>query len=306
MPEISKKPAPVKASQSVSDAFATILRHNLDYLLQWEELAHSADDIEGVHQVRVTFRRMRSALVLFRNAVPKAVSAHWNAEMRWLAGQMGMARDLDVFLTESLKELRGKLPLEGEDKLIEVTDRRRRIVYRDEVCAMLDGERFAQFKEGFAHWIDTKAWESAELKKKQKKNLHMELLLFSRLLLDKQERKVLTRGTGVSRHTPEEMHRLRIECKKLRYAAEFFSPLFKGMDKFIGHMKGLQDLLGIMNDVAVLQKLLVTLLADTEDQQVPEYAGGVVGWKSCEFYQLLDSFDSRWSEFSEAGHPWWK
>ena len=45
------------------------------------------------------------------------------------------------------------------------------------------------------------------------------------------------------------MHKLRIECKKLRYAAEFFMPVFAGMDDFIGHMKGLQDLLGVMNDV---------------------------------------------------------
>ncbi len=63
MPKKSKTPAPVTANQSVSEAFATIMRHNFEYLLQWEEAARSWEDIEGVHQFRVTVRRMRSAAV---------------------------------------------------------------------------------------------------------------------------------------------------------------------------------------------------------------------------------------------------
>ncbi|MCB1676938.1 MAG: CHAD domain-containing protein, partial [Halioglobus sp.] len=221
MPTISKSPAPVDASQTASEAFATILRYNFDYLIQWEDTARSADEIEGVHQLRVTFRRMRSALVLFRSAVPKSASAYWNGEMRWLASQLGLARDLDVFLTESLKEIEGKLPLGGSQKLIALTDRRRRKVYRDEVCTMLDSERFARFKTDFVSWVAGKEWEKRELKKKQLKYLEMELPMFAGLLMDKQERRVLNHGSHVAKDSPEEMHRLRIECKKLRYAAEF-------------------------------------------------------------------------------------
>ena len=101
------------------------------------------------------------------------------------------------------------------------------------------------------------------------------------------------------------MHRLRIECKKLRYGAEFFTPIIPGLDEFIGHMKGLQDLLGVMNDVSVMKELLEQLLHGECDPQVAQYAGGLVGWRTRQFHDLLNSFDDRWEEFTHAKHPWW-
>ncbi len=94
--------------------------------------------------------------------------------------------------------------------------------------------------------------------------------------------------------------------KKLRYATEFFLPLFDGMNIFIGHMKGLQDLLGVMNDVAVTHHLLDDLLTGNTDREMFVYAGGLVGWRTCEFRHLLLRFDDFWEELVEAKHPWWK
>ena len=94
MPIKTKDPAPVTEQLTASEAAALIFQHHFEYLLSWEETAKTWDDIEGVHQVRVSFRKIRSALTLFRNAIPKAVSAPWNQEIRWIAGEMGMARDL--------------------------------------------------------------------------------------------------------------------------------------------------------------------------------------------------------------------
>ena len=49
----------------------------------------------------------------------------------------------------------------------------------------------------------------------------------TRKVLDRQERRVLEAGAHVDKHDAEAMHRLRIECKKLRYAAEFFFPILR-------------------------------------------------------------------------------
>ena len=112
-----KKPAPVHSRQSTSEAFVTVLQHNFDYLQGWEREARSWEDTEGVHQMRVAFRRMRSALVTFRTAVPQELTRTWSEEMRWLAGQFGDARDLDVFIDEALGAVTGKLQLEGEERV---------------------------------------------------------------------------------------------------------------------------------------------------------------------------------------------
>jgi len=57
----------------------------------------------GVHQTRVALRKMRAALGLFRAAVDGPVVRSLNAEARWLAGECGPARDLHVFLTETVE-----------------------------------------------------------------------------------------------------------------------------------------------------------------------------------------------------------
>jgi CHAD domain-containing protein len=306
MPKKSKTAAPVTADQSVSDAFATIMRHNHEYLLTWEEAARSWEHIEGVHQFRVTLRRMRSALSLFRNAIPKSESSHWSEELRWVAGELGMARDLDVFISEGLSAVAEDLPLSGCRGLLELAEARRVKAYEQQVRVMLDSDRYRSFKEGIEPWFNEKQWESAELNKKQFKLQSMNLVSFSRKLMDKQERKVLAAGSHVDRLDPKAMHSLRIQCKKLRYAAEFFSPLFLGMDAFMLQMKGLQDLLGLMNDVSVMHQLLDELLADGADQETLIYAGGLIGWRTCDYHHMLDRFDVFWEEFIEAKHPWWK
>jgi CHAD domain-containing protein len=306
MPSKSKAPPPIHADQSVSEAFATILRHNFDYMLTWRDAARSWDDIEGVHQVRVSFRRMRSALTLFRNAVPKEATEAWGDEMRWIAGELGLARDLDVFISEGLDEAAARLPLDGGARLKTLAEERRAQVYAERVGPMLDSERFQGFCVNFSGWVGARGWEQASLKAKQAKRLHSGIVGYARPLLDKQERRVLSAGTHVDREDAAAMHQLRIECKKLRYAAEFFRPLFDGMDTFIGHMKGLQDLLGVMNDVAVTRQLLDDLLHDEREYEVLIYAGGMIGWRTCQFRHLLDRFEDYWEELVEAKHPWWK
>jgi len=306
VPKKNKAPPPIHAEQTASETFATLLRHNLDQVLLWQEAAHSWEDIEGVHQMRVGFRRMRSALSLFRDAIPREATASWNDEMRWIAAELGPARDLDVFIAEGLGPVADLLPLPGAERLLKLAERRRAEVYQQRVVPMLDSERFRRFRVEFPIWLDTRAWEKAHLKKKQAKRLHSDIVGYARGLLDKQERRVLAAGTHVDRDVAAEMHQLRIQCKKLRYAAEFFQPLFGGMDVFIGHMKGLQDLLGVMNDVAVTHQLFDDLLITSTDRELNVYAGGFIGWRSCEFRHLLLSFDQYWEELVEAKHPWWK
>lgn len=305
MTKIAKQPTPVNCRQTVGEAFAAILKHHLHYLLQWENAARSWQDTEGVHQMRVTFRRMRSALRIFRPAVPKPVTARWSEQMRWFANQFGPARDLDVFIDESLGAVAGKLPLPGELKLSELAQHYRTSAY-ETVKAALDSQHYSDFKRDLDAWLDSRIWLSSELTAEQRKRLDSNLIPFSRQRLDKQERRVLAAGSHVDQDSPQAMHQLRIECKKLRYAAEFFSPLFNGMEDFINPMKGLQDLLGIMNDVNVMHRLLEQLLAEERDPEIFQYSGGLVGWRTRQYYEIKDTFDTRWEQFINAKHPWWR
>ncbi len=302
----AKSNPPIKSSQNVSEAFATLMAHNFAFLVEWEGKASTWDDIEGVHQLRVTIRRLRSALSLFRSAIPREISQPWSEEMRWIGGEFGLARDLDVFIAEGLGHASARLPLPGADEICDIARERRARAYQEQVQPMLASKRYRRFKEGFHDWFSHRRWESQEASRKSRELQSNKLVPFARALLDKQERLVLLTGSHVDRNDAPAMHQLRIECKKLRYAAEFFRPLFVGMDDFISHMKGLQDLLGLMNDVAVTRQLLDILLAEENDHQTLVFAGGLIGWRTCDFYHMLGRFDLYWEEFTEARHPWWK
>ncbi|MBK8640192.1 MAG: CHAD domain-containing protein [Chromatiaceae bacterium] len=307
MSSIIKSSAPVTPSQNVSKAFATIMAHNYEFIVAWEDKAKNWEDIEGVHQMRVAIRRLRSALSLFRAAIPKEASKPWSEEMRWIVGELGLARDLDVFIDEGLTHAAPHLPLPGAEGLDRVARLRRARAYQEQVEPMLESKRYRQFKEGFHDWYAHRRWEGTVEKQRKPRNLQdSKLVPFARALLDKQERQVLLVGSHVDRNNAAAMHQLRIECKKLRYAAEFFRPLFNGMDSFIAHMKGIQDLLGLMNDVSVTRHVLDTILAEESNHEILVYAGGLIGWRTCDFFHSLGRFDGFWNEFTEARHPWWK
>jgi CHAD domain-containing protein len=295
---------PLHKGMRVSAALAEILRHNFDDMTQWESKARSWDDIEGVHQMRVTSRRMRAALSSFRSAVPKEVSRYWSEELGWVASQLGRARDLDVFITEGLASVQEKLPLPGSDKLLALAEQHRAAAY-EVVRAMLDSDRYAEMKRDFPLWAEARAWEHADLGEEQHTRLDMDVADYARKRLDRSERRVLEAGTDLNKNDAGQMHRLRIQCKKLRYAAEFFSAISPGLDVYIGQLKGLQDLLGVLNDVSVMSDLLADLLAGQSDPDVVSYAGGLVGWRTRQSYELLDGFDDRWQAFVNAKHPWW-
>jgi CHAD domain-containing protein len=304
MKKAKAKTPTLHRQQTVSEAFSAILSHNLAQLAVWEPVARSWEDIEGVHQLRVSCRRMRSALRVFRAAVPKSVSADWGAELGWLAGQLGPARDLDVFISESLQAVAGKLPLPGGEPLLALAEARRAVAY-ETVVALLDSDRYATFKPAFSDWLDRQGWLAGKLKQQHRLWLDSSVVPFARDCLDRQERQVLATGSEVDRESPPAMHQLRIECKRLRYAAEFFGPLFRDMADFIAQLKGLQDLLGVLNDVTVMHRLLDDLPSGQTDPTVLQYAGGLVGWRTCQYHAIKDSFDSRWEAFLTARHPWW-
>ncbi len=43
-----------------------------------------------------------------------------------------------------------------------------------------------------------------------------------------------------------------------------------------------------------------------QNHEVFVYAGGLIGWRTCDYHHMLDKFDAYWEELVEAKHPWWK
>ena len=168
-----------------------------------------------------------------------------------------------------------------------------------------DGLTLWRSSETPAGATTTPGREQASLAQKQRDRLDMYIAKFARKRLDRLERRVLEIGADMDRNDPLQLHQLRIDCKRLRYATEFFSLVIPGLDDFIDQLKGFQNLLGVLHEVSVMGSLLDDLLAAQSDLDVMRYAGGPVGWRALESYELLNSFEDRRQAFVQVKQPRW-
>jgi CHAD domain-containing protein len=74
----------------IAAAVARVVEH--DHVVRRDE------DIEGVHQMRVGLRRLRSDLRTFRPVLDESWSEPLRDELKWLAAELGAVRDGDVML----------------------------------------------------------------------------------------------------------------------------------------------------------------------------------------------------------------
>src|ERR1051326_2475035 len=72
-----------------------VLRRNAAAFAEHAPEAHAGSDAEHVHQTRVATRRMRAAIRVFADVLPGELDG-LDAELKWIAGQLGPVRDLDV------------------------------------------------------------------------------------------------------------------------------------------------------------------------------------------------------------------
>jgi CHAD domain-containing protein len=79
--------------------------------------------------------------------------------------------------------------------------------------------------------------------------------------LSRRWKKLLKRGKHLDKLDAERRHRVRIQGKKLRYAADFFASAFPGkrsmlrQERFVAGLERLQNALGDLNDIVVHEKL---------------------------------------------------
>jgi CHAD domain-containing protein len=287
---------------SVETTFDHLLRGDLVSVNKWVPVALAGKDVEGVHQMRVGLRRMRSTLTLFRLAFPRRITGSIAQEMRWLALQLDRARELDVYIEQNLSAKAGKRK-KGYRLMRKIATAQRQKAY-DHVRTVIKGKRFKTFNKHLSHWLDSKGWRK-DMSGKERRVLKGKVKPFTAKVLECHRNRVLQNGEDIRKLDSEALHRLRIECKKLRYATEFFAPLYgKKMDIFAGRLRRLQDVLGLLHDCTVMKGLQRDLLKSKKAQKLKAVARKLED-KSMQASQDLSKVLVRsWVDFSKTKQPW--
>ena len=271
--EVHAEPVVLDAETTVDTALREIGRNCLVQALRNEPAVLSAQP-EGIHQMRVAMRRLRSAISSLKEML-SAEDRRWvDEELRWLGGALGQARNFDVFATELLQTARAGTPDEaGWEELGETLERLRQAAY-ERVREAILSKRYTATIIHLVRWFEARGWQESVLSSTPMGNI-------APSVLDRRRHKLGQRSKGFGRLNPRERHKLRIAAKKLRYTIELFGGLFDKSDLqiYTRKLKGLQDDLGYANDVRVAHDFLGELFAELDPRGPAARAWvGVLEW----------------------------
>jgi CHAD domain-containing protein len=207
-------------------------------------------DSEFLHDFRVAVRRTRSALGQIKGVLPVEPTSWFREEFRWLGACTGPARDIDVYLLK-IPEYRAALPGEASEALeplVRFLRARKRREHRALVRA-LGSRRCVRLMERWSRFLEGEAGEGP-----QGDRAARPIRWVASERIWKAFGRVLALGAAITPQSPAgELHRLRIECKKLRYLLTFFQSLYppEALAPPAEELKRLQDNLGDFNDLNV-------------------------------------------------------
>ena len=303
-PKAEKALPPTVAKDFVVDeVVGSVLSACQTHLLGNQAVAEDGSRAEGVHQMRVALRRLRTALSLLGREMPSPTMDGLAGEARWLADRLGPARGWDVFLAATLS---GPERLGGADfaGLRAAAAGRRNVAY-EEVRETIGGARYGRFQMLLSQWIVRRGWRN-EVDRDGLAVLAEPATALAARVLCRLHRRALKQGRRFKRLSAEERHGLRITLKKLRYAVEFFLPLCQeaaSARRFLGRLAALQDALGLDHDAATTQPLLDALAEESAALGVHRAIGVVAGWQGCQSLAMAELLAERWERFRALPLP---
>ena len=208
-----RPPTPVQAEppalsplSTVAEAFRHAVRHGLRQLLANEPCVLAGGDAEGLHQIRVALRRLRTALALFAPVIASAGAEQLEREIRWLSRRLRPARAWDV-LAKSLPDV----------QLAPALAAARRPAAERAVTALRDPRCTAMIL-ALGAWLEEGQWHADADAAGQ--------ALLDRPMADLAGSWLAARHAKARKAGLDDEERLRRRLRTLRYGVEFFRGLY--------------------------------------------------------------------------------
>jgi triphosphatase len=286
-------PAPLKKKMTLDDAFQHMLLECMSQISLNAEAVRTGRRVEALHQLRIGLRRLQVVFRMFGKSNPALRGLRTRTKA--LSGRLGPARDLDVFMEQLLDApaLHGSLAFTDLRLLAQAS--RDRAWEQAQDC--VGGREFTIFMDDVAAAAD---YLPAALRQRK-------IRPFADAVLTDLLARAGKKARAARSRKEEDYHHLRIALKKLRYAGEFFTPLYKKSEvhAYLRKLKRLQDSLGGLNDVAHLRLTLAALLAENESRGALCFAAGQVqGWHRERGARLGKKSLRRWKKLKRCDAFW--
>ena len=252
-----------------------------------DPLIRSGDDPDAVHDFRVAARRVRSVLkstgALFDEDWLEAL----RDELRWVAGELAAARDLDVLLARLRKEA-------GPDEapVLKLLETERRRAWKKARTA-LSGDRYLKLLDRLTAAVEAPPVRQADLSLEAVAGREFKKL------------RRAARGLG-PKASADEVHRARIRAKRARYAAELAEPVAgKRARRFVKAAKRFQDVVGSHQDAVVAADKIRGVVDRTKSMETAFAAGRLAERTTASRRKARRELPRAWKRLAREGRKAW-
>ncbi|MEV8588558.1 CYTH and CHAD domain-containing protein [Streptomyces sp. NPDC051180] len=256
--ETGPGPEPAPAPGKPGTAGAAVLayvREQADAIVALDP-AVRRDLPDAVHRMRVACRRLRGAFRTYRRVLDRAATDPVGVELKWLAGELGVARDqevLDARLSARVEELTPALTLGPVQARLRRRDAALARNARQQALTALDSDRYLALLDSLAVLL-----ADPPLRKDARRDARKVLARAVREDHDRLGRRIghaLALAPGHERDLA--LHEARKAAKRARYAADAARPaLGRPAKRLAKRVKAVQTLLGEHQDAVVARAAL--------------------------------------------------
>ncbi len=279
--------------EPIAEAARRQLRRFFDKLLAREDAVRDDDDVEDVHQMRVTTRRIRASLQVVEGVYDHQLIRRYRRDLRRVARSLGAVRDGDVFLEHVVAD-RDSLPADAHARLepliAAVTTERAQA--REQLLADCDAKRYKKLKQAFALFLTTPGANTTA----SESGLTSRVRDFAGSAIWQRYEQWRAYETVLPGATDETLHQARFAGKRMRYTLEFFADAFgPNVDQVLAPLVELQECLGALQDV-VTARAHVAALGLEDDGGAQDYLAA----RDVEHAAHLAELPRKWEKVASA------
>ncbi|MGC8782609.1 MAG: CHAD domain-containing protein, partial [Anaerolineae bacterium] len=290
--------APIAPADPMAEAGRKVLSVHFGRMLANEAGTRLGEDPEALHDMRVATRRMRAALALFAPYYKPKALKRLGRGLRRTGRTLGAVRDLDVLIGKA-RAYGERLASEGHGDLKPLLEAwtTARDEARARLLTYLDGPAYRRFVADFVGFLAAPATPIASSAASQQVRHVVPRLILERYEAVRAFERLLPDGDLATYHA------LRIECKGLRYALEFFRDVLgEETPALIKQVTAMQDLLGELQDARVAGDLLTAFLEKQREpaagREAQDALAGVEAYLAAQRgrqAELLAAFPAPWA-----------
>lgn len=302
LPYTSKLKFHLDPEMRADEATRVILRFLCGVMRHNEQGIREDRDVEHLHDYRVAVRRTRSALGQIRSVFSDEATQHYKEHFAIVGRWTNDLRDMDVYLSAE-ETYRVMLPEALRDDIDPLFDllRQKRSEAHAMVVEGLDSDSYAELMSDWEAFLSEPPTNDPTAV-----NGALPIVDLACARIYKRYRRVVKTGRRLLEGaTDDELHALRVECKKLRYLMEFFASLFprKKIRYLIKQLKRLQRNLGDFNDYRIQQAYLFGIANEWLPDDFGEAllaVGSLIGTLEVGKARERTVFDRTFIEFASA------